>query len=332
MKKLVLNIGLLLFALLGAISCNIKEDMSNCPGSMILDYTAYDDVILDDIGADEQIDVFIFDPNGICIDTYTFTYGALQEVGFEFELPIQYSGYNAVVWQGLNSEHYTSNRMVLGESYENFYLRLVYDTIYSSYSNVPDPLWASPLEPIEFCAKITRHRVYMTRIHTQVNVSLQQSMSDGALADLDVDDFNFTITACNNVYHTDYSISAESILLEYTEEEEDALATFSSEEIEETDEAAHLGTLRITPDMECSLKIESKEGRSLTIGGEETLNLVEYMLMTKDSDEISDQLFLDLNKVWDINLVIELKSGMGYAAVSLSINGWVVWFSSSELS
>ncbi len=329
MKNLVLNIGLSLLTLLGAVSCNIKEDMSNCPGSIILDYSAYSSSILDDIGAQEQVDVFIFDPDGICIDIYTFTYGDLEAVGFEFEVPITYSNYNAVVWQGLDSENYTSNRMVLGQSYEDFHVRLVYDTEDNSYESTPDPLWASPFEPIEFCAKITRHRVYMTRLHTELNVSVVENYSDGSSQVLGPDDFDVVIHATNNVYTTDYTIDeVESIELEYTDDD-DAVGVIS---LSDTDYVCSCtGTLRITPDMDCTLQIEDVNGNYITFGGAEELDLVDYMLATKSDDSLTDQEFLDLNKVWDISLVVE-KNTAGYATVSLVINGWVVWFSGSELS
>lgn len=336
MKNLVLNIGLSLLLFFGAVSCNIKEDISNCPGSIILDYSAYSSEILDDIGADEQIKVFIFDPEGICVDIYSFTYGSLQETGLEFEVPIAYSDHNVVVWQGLESADYTSNRMVVGESYENFYLRLVYDTSTLSFNQVPDPLWASAYEPIEFCAKITRHRIYMTRLHTQVNVSVQQKMTDGSLVSLTTDDFHIAINACNNVYHTDYSIDEGSVALEYNDDEQydSPAATLSL-----TDEIAEAGTLRITPTMECTLSVEGVDGSDISIGGSTMLDLVSYMLATKSDDSISDQRFLDLNKVWDLNLIIVESSEPsdptvknGYVALSIEINGWVMWFSSSELS
>lgn len=312
--------------MLGVVSCNIKEDMSDCPGRIILDYSAYPDEILDDIAADEQIDLFIFDHSGICIDIRTFTYGALSEQGFEFELPINYRNYNAVVWQGLNSENYTSNRMVLGESYENFYLRLVYDTALDSYSCVPDPLWASPLEPIEYCAKITRHRVYMTRLHTEIDVSVQEKLSDGTLVDLEIDEFRPIIHACNNVYHTDYDVSEESIMLDYTAEDEPMTLS------DDSHICSCVGTLRITTDMECKLEVESSDGTNITIGGNEELDLVEYMLATKTDSSISDQVFLDLNKVWEINLIVSKLSNDRYISLGISINGWVRWFSSSDLN
>ncbi len=277
--------------------------MSDCPGSMILDYSAYSELILDDIADSEQIDVFIFDLNGICCDTRSFTYGELSEVGFEFELPITYRNYNAVVWQGLESENYDSASMAIGESYEDFYLKLA--SVDNKYSGVPDPLWASPLEPIEYCAKITRHRVYMTRLHTEVEVTLQEKLADDTLVNLDSSDFTVEIEASNDIYHTDHTISAQSAELSYQ------------------NSGAMVGTLRIMSDMSCVLSVEDVDRQ---------IDLTQYMLATKTDSTISDQEFLDLNKVWEVTLIVKEQSGNGYMALGISINGWVVWFSSSQLS
>ncbi|MFI3265147.1 MAG: FimB/Mfa2 family fimbrial subunit [Rikenellaceae bacterium] len=293
----------MLFILLGALSCNIKEDMSDCPGSMILDYSSYSQLVLDDIAADEQIKVFIFDSNGICCDVRSFTYGGLSEVGLEFELPITYRGYNAVVWHGAESEKYESSTMMLGESYEDFQLTLLAEN--SNYSGALAPLWASPLEPIEYCAKITRHRVYMTRLHTEINITLQESLSEGGFAELDVNDYTMTIEAANNVYHTDYTISDKSSTIRYS------------------NDGSELGTLRLTPDMECLFNCEDVDCQ---------IDLIEYMLSTKTDSSISDQEFLDLNKVWNISLVVKEQSNSKYIALGIIINGWVRWFSSSELN
>ncbi len=305
MKRVVLNIVLSLLALLAATSCNIKEDISNCPGSMILDYSAYPEEVLDDIEDSESIDVFIFDNDDVCCDIRSFTYGELREVGFEFTLPIKYRNYNAVVWQGLNSDRYNSSTMVLGQSLEEFYMKLIYDRATDCYKGVPDPLWATPLEPIEYCAKITRHRVYMTRLHTEVYVNIQEKYDDGRYVDLDIDDYSVRIEAADNAYHIDRSIDESSIMLCYNNIGHD------------------VGALRLTPQMNCRL----------VVGGMNfNIDLIEYMLATKVSDEFTDQQFLDRNKVWDINIVVKEVVGGGCIALGININGWVKWFSSEDLS
>ncbi len=293
----------MLLVLLGAVSCNIKEDMSDCPGRMILDYSAYSDLILDDIAANEQVRVFIFDLNGICCDVRKFTYGELQAMGMEFKLPITYRGYNAVVWHGTDSENYDCESMAIGTSLVDFYLSLIVQS--KSYRGAPDPLWASPLEPIEYCAKITRHRVYMTRLHTEIYLTFQEKLADGTLKELDANGFSATINVADNVYHTDYTISKKSSEVFFKSEGEE------------------IGTLRLTPDMDCRLTVD---------GVDCDLDLVEYMLKTKTDSSQSDQKFLDINKVWEISLIVKEHTDGRYIALGISINGWVRWFSESDLS
>lgn len=276
--------------------------MSDCQGAMILDYSAYSDVVLDAINYDEQIDIFVFDPNGICIKVYNFVYGEFQKSNFQFSLPIEYRGYNAVVWQGIRSENYDSSTMALGKRYENFYLNLLYDTATGSYAGVPDPLWASPIEPIDYCAKITRHRVYMTRLHTEVKLNLKMQLSAGSIVDLDANDYEAKITVANDSYNTDYTLNPECKSIDYT------------------NIGADIGTLRLTTDMDCTLSV-----------GEVSLDLIKYMLATKTDSSLSDQEFLDRTKIWEIDLIVKV-SDKGYVAVMLSINGWVQWFSDGGLS
>lgn len=300
--------------------------MSNCPGTILLDYTAYSDEILDDIAPDEEVNIYIFDQNNICNKIYTFTYGELQKINYEFEVPIKYNGHNAVVWHGNHSPDYSANRMKIGESLNDFYLRLIYNESSHKFTHVPDPLWASPLEPIDYCASKSRHRIHMTRIHTYVNVNLRQQNVDGSTFEIDMDDYITSIQSQNDVYHTDYSISGQSEMLEFNNAEELAANTFL--------DWAHVGTLRITPNMYCVLCIApvGDPDNPISVGGTTKLDLVDYMLQSREADEesteISDQRFLDLNKVWNIDLLL----GPGNIAVSLTINGWTIWFDHVDLN
>ncbi len=313
-----------LLLVIGLVSCNIKEDMSDCPGTILLDYTSYSDEILDEIEPDEQVSVYIFDTNGICCDIYSYSYGELQAIDYEFRVPIQYNGLYAVVWHGNNSSDYDIT-MAKGKSYKDFYLRLNYDLANSHFTHVPPSLWASPIEPIEYCASKSRHRIHMTRIHTEVNVNLRQRMVDGSIKELDMADFRTMIRAQNDVYHTDYTISRQSETLIFTNEDE----------LQEYDflDWAHVGTLRIMPEAKCLLQIAPLDelDSPIVISGATEVDLVDYMLQSRESSAeesgVSDQRFLDLNKVWDIDFLLN----PAYVAVSLTINGWTIWLDDVNL-
>lgn len=292
--------------LYGAVSCNIKEDMANCPGRMILDYSDYPDDVLAAIGDEEQISVFIFDNDDICCDIRTFTYAELRNQGFEFQLPIWYRGYDAVVWQGLNSDAYRKSDMALGMSQADFTLKQISETSDQQLCvGVPDPLWATDIEPIDYCAKITRHRVYMRRLHTEVQLRLQERFSSGNIVDIDPSKYTAKIVSRNSTYRTDYTLCDKCPRMTNINDMEE------------------VGTLRIMTDRSCILSVG---------GVDREIDLVKYMLQTKMDATQSDQLFLDLNKVWDITLIVKESIGGGYAAVGININGWVTWFSESGLS
>lgn len=320
-------IGIYLLLTLVLISCNIKEDMSNCPGTILIDYTSYSNDILNEIEDDEQVNIYIFDVDSICIEIYTFSYGELRDIDFEFEVPIQYNGLNAVVWHGNDSPDYSDRRMVIGENYENYYLRLNYNIATTDFTRVPSPLWASELEPIEYCASKTRHRVYMTRIHTLFNVNLRQQYPDGSIVELDMDDYLTAIYAQNDVYHTDYSVSRQSHLIEFTNEDELEENTFL--------DWAHVGTLRITPEMYCSMQITPIDTplTPISVQGSTEFDLVSFMLQSREDDdlddsEITDERFLDLNKIWNVDFLLDPS----YIALSLNINGWTIWFDDVDLN
>ncbi len=249
------HIGIYLSLIIGLISCNIKEDMSNCPGTILLDYTSYPKEILDEIDPDEQVSVYIFDTKGNCCKIYTYTYGELEDINFEFKVPIQYNGLNAVVWHGNDCKSYSCNEMAKGGNYKDFMLQLNYDIATTSFSRVPSSLWAAPLEPIDYCAAITRHRIHMTRVHTRINVNLRQKQVDGSIKELNMDDYQTTIFAKNDIYRTDYTISRQSHELQFNNTEELEQNTYL--------DWAHVGTLRITPEMDCTMQIAPVDDLSI---------------------------------------------------------------------
>lgn len=149
--------------------------MSNCPGTILLDYTLYSESILDEIDSNSVVNIYIFDSEDICSDIISYTYGELDKCDFEFEVPITYRNCNALVWHGGSSSEYDDSSMTIGTSLDDFYLKLNHNG--ESYSKVTELLWAAPLEEIDFCASKTRHRIYMTRLHTLLNLTLSQRIN-----------------------------------------------------------------------------------------------------------------------------------------------------------
>lgn len=296
--------------------------MSNCPGTFLLDYTAYPDEILDEIDPESVVNIFVFDTEDICSDVLQYTYGELVECNYEFKVPIAYRERNAVVWHGNDSEDYDDSSMAVGTSLEDFYLRLIKNTE-KGIGHAPSMLWASNLEKVEFCASKTRHRIHMTKVDTQVDVTLNMVYDNGDVVPVDMIDYKATITAKDNVYHIDCTICDSSETLVFDNSEEIAENT-------ELDEA-HVGTLRLMPESDSYLYLTNvKSGNRVSVGSDNRIDLVKYMLDSRGSDidtEITDQRFLDLNKKWDIALTIDGS----FVAVNMTINGWTVWFDDTDL-
>ncbi len=318
------HIGIYLLFAFGLISCNIKEDISDCPGTILLDYTAYSDEILDEIEPDEQVHVYIFDHNDICFKVYQFSYAELEAIDFEFKVPILYNGQNAVVWHGNDAADYKDDNMAIGHSLEEFMLTLNHDLQNKTINHLPSSLWASPLEPIEYCASKSRHRIHMTRIHTRINVNLRQEMPDGSVKEVDMDDYLLTVKSTNNVYHTDYTLCDSCEELTFTNREELDSNSFL--------DWGHVGTLRVSPDMSCTMQIAPADfpDDPIKVAGSTEFDLTQYMLDSRGKSvdpEMSDQRYLDLNKIWNVDFTLN-PAGV---AVKLIINGWTIWLDDVDL-
>ncbi len=308
-------------AVCGFTSCNIKEDMSDCPGTILLDYTDYTQEIIDEIDPATKVYVYIFDDEDICTEIIEHTYGELEAIDYEFKVPITYNGKNALVWHGGDNSDYDNSTMVKGARLDDFYLKLIHET--NKFEEVTPELWASALEPIDYCASKSRHRIFMTRLHTLINIKLTQQNNDGSVSQLDMNDYIVSLNATNDVYHEDLTLCSSCEEVIYSNADE--ISTASS--IRET---AHVGTLRLTPTMESILTVKRvDDGTVVKIGGKDGLDLVDYMLKTQsDDDTASAQRFLDLNKIWDIELMVDSYE----VAVALTINGWTVWFDNKDLN
>lgn len=296
--------------------------MSNCPGTILLDYTSYSESILDEIDSESVVNIYIFNSEDICADILSYTYAELEKCDFEFEVPITYRNCNALVWHGGGSSEYDDSSMAVGTSLDDFYLKLNHDG--ERYSKVTENLWAAPLEAIDFCASKTRHRIYVTRLHTLFNVSLSQRNSlDSSTSALDMSNYLVEVSSKGDVYHRDYTISTLSSDIIY---DNDRDITDGENQV------AQVGILRVDPSSTTTMTITDKTtAQKVTFGGGSELDLVKYMLATQDAfDSASEQEFLDLNKVWDISLTVD--DSYGYAAITLTINGWTTWFDTADLN
>ena len=92
-----------------------------------------------------------------------------------------------------------------------------------------------------------------------------------------------------------------------------------------------LHTLRFVKDVAMPFSItEQTSGKAIDIGGETTINLIDYLLKSKP-ETMGDQEYLDRRYQWDINIRIGDKKENGYIALSITINNWTYWFQPTDM-
>ena len=92
-----------------------------------------------------------------------------------------------------------------------------------------------------------------------------------------------------------------------------------------------LHTLRFIKDADTTFSITEKaSGKTIDIGGKTTINLIDYLLMSKP-EMMGDQEYLDRRYEWDINIRIGDKEENGYIALSITINNWTYWFQPTDM-
>lgn len=92
-----------------------------------------------------------------------------------------------------------------------------------------------------------------------------------------------------------------------------------------------LHTLRFIKDADMTFSITEKaSGKTIDIGGKTTINLIDYLLMSKPK-MMGDQEYLDRRYEWDINIRIGDKEENGYIALSITINNWTYWFQPTDM-
>lgn len=75
---------------------------------------------------------------------------------------------------------------------------------------------------------------------------------------------------------------------------------------------------------------EKSSGRSIEIGGQAVINLVDYLLMS-GPETMEGQEYLDRRYLWDINIRIGDKADNAYTALCITINNWTYWFQPTDI-
>jgi len=293
-----------------------KEDLSDCSFQLQLnyDYNMEDNVV----STIDFVDLYIFDQHDKFVESMRVDASELVG-GYQIDVPTYYRDQTLVVWarEMLGSYHIPS--LEVGDDIEMLTLKLIAEGDVSSVELAN--LLHGGSEVMTFSQGRT-HTINFTRTNKVINLALTGSNNEAIELE---GAYDVKITACNGHYSSDHSIIPDSPIISYRP------TNYTSARSSKTShKVANLHTLRLTERYidDVKLSIFNKEsGSFVTFEGTEELKLVEYLLKTKP-EGVSAQEYLDRKSIWDISFSISSDKNI---ALSITINGWVLRFNSTDL-
>lgn len=266
----------------------------------------------------EEVKVFVFDTQGKYIQTLTDNGHSLKSPDYCMLIPYRLKGCTAVVWAGKTDKFYQLPTMDTGDPINK--LTLKYEPENNISNNHLDALWHSgPL--LMFSSE---------NISNTENVSLVRNTNDITIGiirgnnPVDASKYDIQLITANNSYDYKNNVGESSKNIIYhpcSVEEKDSKTALQT----------RLHTLRFIKDADMTFSITEKaSGKTIDIGGKTTINLIDYLLMSKP-EMMGDQEYLDRRYEWDINIRIGDKEENGYIALSITINNWTYWFQPTDM-
>lgn len=302
-KRLLPRLFVLVLSAMSFWSCDtIYDDLSDC--HMYIQFKYDYNMDKTDKFADQcdKVEVFLFDANGVLVRTFTDSGDNLKRAGYRVEIPIHSGKYTVKAWAG-HKDSYDLTDMTVGTSTkEDLVLKL--KSTANTHDRELEPLWSGT--PVDFTYTGSSHHVETIDLVKKTNrVNLQVNMD----SDLEV-----KITGANGSYLYDNGFADTRTItyLPFSTTQTAGQSSFS------------LSSLRLVKGQDVRLSVIDKAtGISLLPAGD--WDLIAYLLKTKPSG-MADQEYLDRQDTWNIALHID-----GYIAMSIEINGWLVWNQESEL-
>lgn len=304
----IIRSTLVLILILTAASCT-KEDMSMC--DLYLKFRYDYNMISKDLFKEqvEQVKVFIFDRNGNYITSFSESGEILKKDEYRMQIPYTMHGCTMVVWAGHTENFYTLPEMAAGDPLEKLTLR--YNPGNNTCSHKIDDLWHSGPAIMTFTEENnTTQTVSLTRNTNDIGIQITDKKGNSRL-----DEFNIVINSSNGVYNYKNQYLPDNPVLTYLpygytgNNNQEALAR----------------TLRLMENDRVTLTITGAGGNPVDIGGVQTINLVEYLLMSTPSG-MGAQEYFDRCYEWNLSLIIEDS-----LVLAISINGWVHWLHPIEM-
>ncbi len=337
-------------ALLFAACSQMSEDLPPCPEGLDI-YFKYDynlqhaNMFKDHVGA---VTVYLFDQEGKYIQSKTVENTAdespLKQTDFKVHFDVEPGTYQyeAVAWQkpykDCEATPGAKFRTVLPTT-ENFSRDALHvtldttplagaDTLLVDNRQAPlDTLWLGYNEqPVETQKnRVTSDTCSLVRHTKQISVTLR-NVSEAE--EIDVDDYDITLTARNATVNWNHSVDSQSTPLRYT-----PYAAWNTPAVNPTTVHADFMTSRIVynedhPELNATLSIVNKTTGNETV----KVDLPYMLLLLRSSLELgySKQEFLD--RGYDYRLTFFLSGGRWVTAeVSVGILDWSVRISNTDL-
>lgn len=302
-KRLLPRLLVLVLSAMSFWSCDtIYDDLSDC--HMYIQFKYDYNMDKTDKFADQcdKVEVFLFDANGVLVRTITDSGENLKKAGYRIEIPIHSGNYTVMAWAG-RKDSYDLTDMTVGTSTKDDLVLKLKSTA-NTHDGELEPLWSGT--PVDFTYTGSSHHVETIDLVKNTNrVNLQVNMD----SDLEV-----KIMGANGSYLYDNSFADTQTITykPFSTTKTTGQSSFS------------FSSLRLVKGQDVRLSVIDKTtGKSLLPAGD--WDLIAYLLKTKPSG-MTDQEYLDRQDTWNISLHID-----GYIAVSIEINGWLVWNQESEL-
>lgn len=303
----------------GIAGCDVlHDDLSQCDLFLRFRYDynmANEDWFTEQV---EEVKVFVFDAKGRYLQTLAESGAALKRPDYRMPVPYRLKGCTAIVWAGKTDKFYSLPMMAAGDPVDK--LTLKYEPENNISSNHLDALWHSgPMQM--FSPESISNTETVGLLRNTNDITLRFTRGDGLT---DISKYDIKLVGANGSYDHKNNVSESSKNILYhpcSVEEEDS----------KTAQQTRLHTLRFIKgtDMTFSI-IEKTSGKTIDIGGKATINLIDYLLMSKP-EMMDDQEYLDRRYEWNINIRIGDKEENGYIALSITINNWIYWFQPTDI-
>ena len=318
--KLTYRLSLILISSILLCSCT-KEDLTKCSLQLRLKYDySMEDELIDLI---DFVDLYVFDKQDKFVELLRVDARDIID-GHKINVPYHYKDKVLVVWAREMKENYITPELKVGDDIELLTLKLITDNNISSKRLAH--LFHGGKEIMNFENETQTHTINFTRTNNAINLSLKDANNQP----IEISGkYDIKLTACNAHYSNDHNIIPNSPEITYTPTNEAVIKAQSK-----TQNIANLHTLRLQPIYSDDVKLtvyNREQEQYVTFGNEQELKLIEYLLKTKPSG-VSDQEYLDNKSNWDISfLVSEDESEDKDIALSITINGWTIWFHNTDL-